>query len=87
MRIAYIMSRFPLLSETFIVREMDEIEKQGGEILLFPLICQDQGISHYEAEQWLERRNCIPFMDINGAILVKNTPTLKKMVLMARLLV
>jgi colanic acid/amylovoran biosynthesis glycosyltransferase len=65
MRIAYIMSRFPLLSETFIVREMDEIEKQGGEILLFPLICQDQGISHYEAEQWLERRNCIPFMDIH----------------------
>lgn len=65
MRIAYMMSRFPLLSETFIVREMNEFERQGGEISLFPLICQEQEITHYEAEQWLERRNCIPFIDIN----------------------
>ena len=65
MRIAYIMSRFPLLSETFILREMDEFERQGGEILLFPLICQEQDLTHYDAELWLERRNCIPFMDIH----------------------
>lgn len=61
MKIAYIMSRFPLLSETFILREMDEIEAQGGEIVLFPMICQDPDIQHHEVQRWIPRRNCIPF--------------------------
>lgn len=62
MKVAYIMSRFPLLSETFILREMIEAEKQGLEISLYPLICQSQNIIHTEVEAWLERRNCTPFM-------------------------
>jgi glycosyltransferase involved in cell wall biosynthesis len=61
MKIAYIMSRFPLLSETFILREMDEVEKQGGEIALYPLICQNQDVVHEEAKKWIPRRNCVPY--------------------------
>jgi len=68
MKIAYIMSRFPLLSETFILREMDEIESQGGEIALFPLICQEPEVIHEAAKKWIPRRNCIPFFSLSTFI-------------------
>lgn len=61
MKIAYVMSRFPLLSETFILREMDEVENQGGEIALYPLICENPEVVHDEAKKWIPRRNCISF--------------------------
>jgi len=64
MKIAYIMSRFPLLSETFILREMDEVESQGGEITLYPIICQNQEVIHEEAKKWMTRRNCVPFFSM-----------------------
>ena len=65
MKVAYIISRFPLLSETFILREMDEIERQGWTIVLFPLICQQPEITHAEVQKWMKRRNCIPYMNSN----------------------
>ena len=70
MKIAYIMSRFPLLSETFILREMIEAERQGLDIALYPLICQQQEIVHAEVERWLTRRNCTPFMSLQ--VIFKN---------------
>ena len=70
MKIAYIMSRFPLLSETFILREMIEVEKMGIDIALYPLMCEDQPVVHKEALEWNARANCIPF--ISSAILMEN---------------
>jgi colanic acid/amylovoran biosynthesis glycosyltransferase len=70
MKIAYVMSRFPLLSETFILREMIEVENIGYEVALYPLICQDQPIVHDEAKQWIPRARCIPFF--SAAILLEN---------------
>jgi colanic acid/amylovoran biosynthesis glycosyltransferase len=70
MKIAYIMSRFPLLSETFILREMIEVEKLGFEIALYPLMCEDQPVVHKEAMEWSARANCIPF--ISSAIIAEN---------------
>ena len=65
MKIAYIISRFPLLSETFILREMIEIEKLGHEIVVYPIICQKQPVIHEEARGWLTRVKCIPFVSAN----------------------
>ena len=62
MKIAYIMSRFPLLSETFILREMIEVEKLGHTIHLYPLISKKQLLVHKEAQKWISRINYIPFM-------------------------
>ncbi len=73
MKIAYIMSRFPLLSETFILREMIEVEKMGIDIALYPLMCEDQPVVHKEALEWSARANCIPF--ISSAVLVENIRT------------
>ncbi len=41
---------------------MDEVERQGGQIELYPLICQSEAIIHEEVEKWLSRRNCFPFL-------------------------
>jgi len=51
--IAYMMSRFPHLPETFILREMSELRRQGWEIALYPLIRQKQAVVHAEARAWL----------------------------------
>ncbi len=59
---AYIMSRFPHLPETFILREMIELERQGWEIALYPLIVQQQPVIHPEARPWLPRARAVPFL-------------------------
>jgi glycosyltransferase involved in cell wall biosynthesis len=60
--IAYMMSRFPHLPETFILREMIWVEKSGWPISLYPLICQEQPVLHKEAEAWLQRAKCYPYL-------------------------
>jgi glycosyltransferase involved in cell wall biosynthesis len=55
MKIAYIMSRFPKLSETFILREMNELKRQGYRIELYPLILQKEAVIHAEAAPWIPR--------------------------------
>lgn len=54
-KIAYVMSRFPHLPETFILREMNELERQGWSIALYPLVRQEQAVIHEEARPWLDR--------------------------------
>ncbi len=54
-RVAYVMSRFPHLPETFILREMVSLEARGWQVLLYPLIFQRQEVVHSEARPWIER--------------------------------
>jgi colanic acid/amylovoran biosynthesis glycosyltransferase len=61
-KIAYLMSRFPHLPETFILREMIELERQGWQIALYPLIRQEIAVIHPEVELWLPRIRPLPFM-------------------------
>ena len=63
-KIAYIVSRFPHLPETFILREMNAIEKLARQIVLFPLIRQHQTIVHTEAEDWIERAHYKPYVSL-----------------------
>lgn len=60
-KIAYVMSRFPHLPETFILREMIEMERQGWQISLFPLILQEQRVVHSEATPWIRRAKGLPY--------------------------
>ena len=59
--IAYVMSRFPHLPETFILREMNEMERLGWSIHLYPLMLQSQTIIHPEAHRWLATAQSSPF--------------------------
>lgn len=46
MRLGYILSRYPLLSETFILREMQELERRGHNLAIFPLLAVTKGMRH-----------------------------------------
>jgi colanic acid/amylovoran biosynthesis glycosyltransferase len=60
--IAYIMSRFPHLPETFILREMNELERLGRPVALYPLIRQRQSVVHADARAWLARARYTPHL-------------------------
>lgn len=64
-KIAYIMSRFPNLTETFILREMIEIERLGWKIDLYPLILQKQTVVHPEAKPFLLHTHDTPILSIS----------------------
>ena len=63
-RIVYIVSRFPHLPETFILREMIQLEKLGWQIELYPLIIQKQDVVHEEARPWLGRAHAVPWLSV-----------------------
>lgn len=66
-KIAYVMSRFPHLPETFILREMTELEQRGWDIALYPLILQQQAVIHEEARPWLSRAQATPLFALSTA--------------------
>jgi glycosyltransferase involved in cell wall biosynthesis len=51
MRIAYMVSRFPKVTETFVLREMLELQKVGVAIELFALIHEDESVRHDDADE------------------------------------
>jgi len=63
-RVAYIVSRFPHLPETFILREIDELKKHGIEVSLFPLLRNNEPVYHSQAEAWMEQAHFTPFISL-----------------------
>ncbi|MDP2964871.1 MAG: glycosyltransferase [Pelolinea sp.] len=55
MKVAYIMSRFPHLPETFILREMIALEAESVQIGLYPIILQREKVVHPVVQPWLKR--------------------------------
>jgi colanic acid/amylovoran biosynthesis glycosyltransferase len=53
--IAVIVSRFPLINEAYILREINELEQQGQPVLLLPLFRESADVMHEEARPWLDR--------------------------------
>lgn len=68
--VAYIMSRFPGLSETFILREMCEMESLGRHLELYPLILQNEDVVHDEALEWIKRAQYPTFLQLVLANLI-----------------
>ena len=64
-KIAYIVSRFPHLPETFILREMISLEQLGWQIELYPLVIQHQELIHHEARPWLARARTVPWVSLD----------------------
>lgn len=60
-KLGYIVSRFPHLPETFILREMVALDRLGWSISLFPLILQKQAVIHPDAETWMNKVDYVPF--------------------------
>ncbi len=62
LKVAYIMSRFPKLTETFVLFEMLAVERQGVQIELYPLLREKTDVMHPEARAYVERAHFQPFI-------------------------
>lgn len=60
--VAVLLSRFPLITETFILREIIEMERQGQPVLLVPLLKETPAVEHREAMSWTKRALYTPFL-------------------------
>lgn len=65
-RVAYFTSRFPKLTETFILFEILGLERQDIDVLLYPLIRQRADLIHTAAEPVVARARYLPF--VSGGI-------------------
>lgn len=64
LKVAYIMSRFPKITETFILYEMLALETLGAKIELFPLLREYQDVIHLEAQKLIARAHFHPFLSL-----------------------
>lgn len=62
--VAVVLSRFPSVTETFILREVLEMERQGQPVRLIPLLRDDPPVVHEEARPWIERALYTPFLSL-----------------------
>jgi colanic acid/amylovoran biosynthesis glycosyltransferase len=62
-KVAYVVSRFPALSETFVLRELEALAAQPDtEVVLCPLLLHREPISHPRAVPWIDRAWYTPFL-------------------------
>ena len=63
-KVAYIMSRFPKLSETFVLNELVECASQGVPVEVYPLLRERQPTAHPGVEEWVRRAHFHPFLSL-----------------------
>jgi glycosyltransferase involved in cell wall biosynthesis len=63
-RIAYVMSRFPKLTETFVLYELLALERRGHSVEVYPLLRVRDGPAHPEAERVAAEATYLPFLSI-----------------------
>jgi len=68
--VAYLMSRFPKLTETFVLYEILEVERHGIRTEVYPLIRESAQTVHPEAEELVSRAHFQPFL--SGTVLRAN---------------
>jgi colanic acid/amylovoran biosynthesis glycosyltransferase len=66
--IAYVVSRFPHLPETFILREMDAMAELGWPITLYPIVTQHQPVVHDAARRWMSGAVRMPLFTLPVAM-------------------
>ena len=62
LKVAYIVSRFPKITETFVLYEMLAVEQQAVEIDLYPLQREKTDVIHPEAHDFVARANFKPLL-------------------------
>lgn len=69
-RVAYMMSRFPKITETFVLFEMLALQELGFALEVFPLLREREPVTHPEANALVARAHYQPFL--SRAILAAN---------------
>lgn len=67
-RVAYMMSRFPKLTETFVLFELLEVERQGAHVEIYPLLRERASTVHPEAVPVVARAHYAPFLSLPIAV-------------------
>jgi glycosyltransferase involved in cell wall biosynthesis len=70
------MSRFPKLTETFVLYEMVAVEEAGATVELFPLLREREAVVHPEAEAFVRRARYQPFVSVG--IVAANVRSLRR---------
>ncbi len=65
LKVAYIMSRFPKLTETFILYEMLAMKKEGVQIEVYPLLKEQTDVMHPEAIPFVGAAHFQPFLSLS----------------------
>lgn len=77
--VAVLVSRFPLVTETFILREIEELERQGQGVVLVPLLREYPKVIHAASRSWHSRALYTPWLCREGlaalARRLRRTPT------------
>jgi colanic acid/amylovoran biosynthesis glycosyltransferase len=64
LKVAYVMSRFPKLTETFVLYEMLAVEERGVDVVLYPLLREREAASHPDAVPLCARAHFQPFLSV-----------------------
>jgi len=64
LKVAYIMSRFPKLTETFILYEMIAVQKEGVKVEVYPLLKEKTEEMHPEAVPFVQKAHFQPFISL-----------------------
>jgi len=62
LRVAYLMSRFPKVTETFVLSEMVALEELGARVEVYPLLREHETVVHDEARDFAARAHYTPFL-------------------------
>lgn len=76
LRVAYVMSRFPKLSETFVLREILALRRAGVDVDVYPLLRQRERVSHPEAAAVARTARYLPFL--SPSVLVSQAVHLRR---------
>lgn len=71
--IAVIVTHFPRIDETFILREINELERSGQPVVVVPLVRVAARVVHDEAKPWMRRALFTPLL--SPAIVASNLRT------------
>lgn len=63
-RIAYTMSRFPKVTETFVLYEILALQRRGFEVEIFPLLLEHENTTHPEVAGLMAQVHFRPFLDL-----------------------
>jgi len=61
-KVAVVMSRFPKLTETFVLEEIRALERAGVPVVLYPLLRERTSVVHPNAVPWVARARYLPFV-------------------------
>ncbi|HEX5808852.1 MAG TPA: hypothetical protein VFY25_09320, partial [Anaerolineales bacterium] len=64
LKVAYIMSRFPKLTETFVLYEMIAVQREGVQVEVYPLLREKAEVVHPDAKPFVEAAHFQPFLSL-----------------------